>query len=201
MSVHHSFDVNRELAAALADLLAAFAPIDGAAAIAPAGPVDDGERPVDPTPSAVAADDAVVAALLSRAARLRSAHAASALIGAAAAVLVPAGRRSAVLPEMLRLALPVLLKVHASAKRRRLADAGPAIRLLGEALAVAPDGAAGERHLADFLARLQGSSEPAGAKGAGTAPTGDPPPAATGRDRPGGDGSSLRNPDAEPEQR
>lgn len=201
MSVHRSFDVDRELAAALGDLLAAFAPADGADAVAPIEWVANDERPSGSSREAVAADDAVAAVLLGRAARLRSAHAASALIGAAAAVLVPAGRRSTVLPGLLRLTLPVLLKAHGSAKRQLLAAAAPAIRTLGEALAADPEGAAGDRHLADFLARLQGSSEPAGAPGAGTAPTNDPSPDATGRDRPVGNGSLPSNPDAEPEQR
>ena len=206
MSVHRSLGVDQELAAALGDLLAAFAPVDGApvdraGAIAPAGRVNGDQRPCDPASAAVAADDAVAAELLGRAARLRSAPAASALTGAAAAVLVPAGRRAAVLPGLLRLALPVLLRLHGSAKRQRMAQAGPAIRALGEALAADPDGAAGDRHLADFLARLQGSNEPAGPTGAGTAPTSDPSPDATGRNRPVGDGSLPSNPDAEPEQR
>jgi hypothetical protein len=204
MSVHRSLG-DQELAAALGDLLAAFAPVedapvDRAGAIAPAARVNSDLRLCDPASVAVAADDADAAALLGRAARLRSANAASALIGATAAVLVPAGRRSAVLPGLLRLALPVLLKVHGSAKRQRLAEAGPAIRILGEALAADPGGAAGDRHLADFLARLQGSSEPAGATGAGTAPTSDPSPDATGRGQPVGDGSLPSNPDAESEQ-
>jgi len=207
MSVHRSFDVDRELAAALGDLLAAFAPVDGPDAIAPTARVvptervADDQRPSGSSRDAVAGDDAVAAVLLGRAARLRSAHAASALIGAAAAVLVPAGRRSTVLPGLLRLALPVLLRVHNSVKRQLLVAAGPAIRSLGEALAADPEDAAGDRHLADFLARLQGSSEPAGPTGAGTAPTSDPSPDATGRDRPVGSGSLPSNPDAEPEQR
>ena len=201
MSVHHSFDVDRELVAALGDLLAAFAPVDGPDAIAPTARVVPSERVADDQRPSGSSRDAVAAVLLGRAARLRSAHAASALIGAAAAVLVPAGRRSTVLPELLRLALPVLLRVHGSAKRQLLAASGPAMRTLGEALATDPEDAARDRHLADFLARLQGSSEPAGAPGAGTAPTSDPSPDATGRERSVGNGSLPSNPDAEPEQR